>query len=146
VRFIPRPFDFYYSPFTFTDIGSGLLFPQFDPLAMPLTRRFLVFSVHRIERASREFHTGTEVIELIDGIPINAVELVGDRVVAQTEFEQGIPVLQWVDLNFDGRRDTLRRFRIPDDDVELEDLWDYARDIESSVFVDGRSLQVMEQW
>ena len=135
--FIPRPLDFHYSPFIFEELwGSGLLFPIKDPLSAPLTRRLLVSNALRVERSSLEFNGGTEVIELNQGIPVRAREYVGDLMVSETEFLRGRPRLQRVDLNLDGRMDTLRRFRQDNRVVELEDLWDYDRDIEYVVEIE----------
>jgi len=131
VRYIPRPVEFHYSPFLFTQLwGSGALFPQRDHLSPSLTRRVMVMQSYRIERPSREFRGGIEVVELSQGIPIRAREFVGDLMVSETEFLRGRPQLQRVDLNFDGRMDTVRWFRRPYRPMELEDLWDFDRDFE----------------
>ncbi|MCL2069677.1 MAG: hypothetical protein FWH19_01660 [Treponema sp.] len=130
-RYIPRPLDFHFSPFDFFHLwGSGVLFPQRDPWSAPLTRRALVFQSLRVERPSLEFDGGTEVVELSQGIPIRAREFVGDLMVAETEFLQGRPQRQRVDLDFDGQMDIIRYFRRSDRPMELEELWDYDRDIE----------------
>ena len=138
VRYIPRPIDFHYSPITFEDFcGSGLLFPRREPLSPPLTRRLLVFSVHLIERPSREFKGGIEIVELARGIPVLAREYVGGLKVSETEFLRGRPQLQRLDLNLDGRMDTVRRFKRNYKPVELENLWDYDRDIDTVSTWDG---------
>ena len=135
VRYIPRPFDFHYAPFVFNNLwDSGLLFPERDPLTPPLTRRALVFNTVRVQRPSREFHGGIEVVELSQGIPIRAREYVGNLVVSETEFLSGRPQFQRVDLTLSGRMDTIRRFTGAYRPMELEDLWDYNRDIEYTVF------------
>ena len=131
VRYIPRPVNFYYSPLKFTELwGSGVLFPQRDLLSPPLTRRVLVSQSLRVERPSLEFKGGTEVVELNQGIPVSAREYVGDRIVSETEFLRGRPLLQRVDLNLDGRMETVRHFRRSYRPAELEDLWNYDRDID----------------
>ncbi|MCL2380559.1 MAG: hypothetical protein FWC64_03075 [Treponema sp.] len=135
VRYIPRPFEFHYSPFVFDNLwDSGLLFPVPDPLTAPLTRRILVFSALRVQRPSLEFSGGIEVVELSQGIPVRAREYVGGLVVAETEFLQGRPRLQRVDLTLSGRMDTVRFFNQAQRPVEIEDLWDYYRGIEYTVF------------
>ena len=134
VRYIPRPFDFHFSPFTFVNLwNSGLLFPERDPLSPPLTRRVLVSSVRRVERPSLEFSGGLEVVELTQGIPVGAREYVGDLMVSETEFLRGRPQLQRVDLTLSGRMDTVRRFSKTYRPMELEELWNYDRDIEHVV-------------
>jgi hypothetical protein len=131
VRYIPRPLEFHFLPFRFVEIwGSGVLFPRRDPLCPPLTRRVLAMQSYRIERPSREFRGGVEIVELSQGIPIRAREFVGDLMVSETDFLRGRPQLQRLDLNFDGRLDTFRWFRRPYRPMELEDLWDYDRDFE----------------
>ena len=130
VRFIPRPFEFHFSPLKFGNLwGSDLVFPQRDPLSPPLTRRVLVINALRVERPSLEFNGGIEVVELSQGIPMRAREYVGDLMVSETEFLRGRPQLQRVDLDFDGRVDTARWFRKVYRQMELEELWDYDRDI-----------------
>ena len=132
--YIPRPLDLYFAPVRFTGLwGSGVLFPQRDPLSPPLTRRVLVFQALRVERPSLEFNGGKEVVELNQGIPVRAREYSGDLMVSETEFLRGRPLLQRVDLDLDGRVDTVRHFRRIYRPVELEDLLDYDRDIDYTV-------------
>jgi len=138
-RFIPRPFDFHYSPFVFNNLwNSGLLFPERDPLTAPLTKRILVFNSLRVERSSFEFSGGIEIVDLNQGVPVRAREFVGDLMVSETEFFRGRPQLQRVDLTLGGRMDTVRIFRDASESganrpMELEDLWDYNREIEYTV-------------
>jgi len=128
VRYIPRPLEFHFSPFLFVELwGSGLLFPYRDVLSPVLTRRALVLQSFRLERPSLEFRGGVEVVELSRGIPTRAREFVGDLMVSETEFLRGRPQLQRLDLDFDGRMDTFRRFRPPYRSMEIEDLWNYDR-------------------
>ena len=142
VQYIPRPLDFHFSPLKFVDLwNSELLFPERDPLVPPLTRRTMVSHVYRIERPSLEFSGGTEVVELAQGIPIRAREYVGDLKVSETEFLRGRPQLQRLDLNFDGRIDTVRRFRKVYRPMEIDELWDYDRDIEFSVTVNNLDVE-----
>ncbi|MDR1566583.1 MAG: hypothetical protein LBS48_04775 [Treponema sp.] len=133
-RFLPRPLSFYYNPVRFREIpGTSLLFPEADPAAMALTRRTLVANAFRAERPSREFPGGTETVELNQGIPVRAREYLEGRMVSETDFLQGRPLVQRADLDTDGRMETIRRFRravtpvLPDDvpDIEYaESDWD----------------------
>jgi len=137
VRYIPRPMEFFYSPFTFIDLwGSGLLYPQRDPLYPPLTLRVLVTNVLHIKRPSLEFPGGVEVVELSQGIPVRAMEYVGDLLVSETEFLRGRPQLQRLDLDLNGRFDTARFFRRNYRWMELEELWNYDRDFEYTVIIE----------
>ena len=133
-RFIPRPFDFYFSPVLFEELwGNSVLFPRRDPMTPPLTRRTLVSWSLRVERPSLEFGGGVEVVELNQGIPVRAREYVGNLMVAETEFLRGRPQLQWVDLDFNGRMDTVRHFSRVYRAMELEELWNYDRDFDYTV-------------
>ena len=135
--FIPRPLELNYSPVLFTDLwNSGVLFPRRDPLNPPLTRRVLVSQSLRVERPSLEFSGGREIVELNQGIPVRAREYVGDLMVSETEFLRGRPQLQRLDLDFDGKAETVRRFKRSYGPAELEELWDYEREYEYDVEVD----------
>ena len=139
VRYIPRPFEFNFSPFKFIELwGSGVLFPQRDRLSPPLTRRLLVMQSFRIERPSLEFKGGTEEVELSQGIPMVAYEYVGGLKVSETEFLRGRPQLQRVDLDLDGHFDTVRFFSRNYPPAELEDLWNYDRNIDHIVTIDEK--------
>ena len=130
-RYIPRPLDFHFSPVKFTELwGSGVLFPGRDPLNPPLTRRVLVSQSLRVERPSLEFKGALEVVELNQGIPVRAREYIGELMISETEFLRGRPQLQRVDLDFDGRMETFRHFRRSFAQAELDELWDYDRDID----------------
>ena len=136
VRYIPRPLEFNFSPIKFDNLwNSGLLFPERDLLVSPLTRRAIVVHAFRIERPSLEFNGAREVVELAQGIPIRSREYMGDLKISETEFLRGRPQLQRLDLDFDGRVDTVRRFNKVYRQMEIDELWDYDRDIEYSVNV-----------
>jgi hypothetical protein len=142
-RYIPRPLDFYFSPVRFTEIrGSDLLFPEADP-QVRLTRRTLVSFALKVERPSREFSGAMEVVELGRSIPIRAREYLNGRIIAETDFLRGKPLAQRVDLDLDGRLETVRHFRrsprgsagiLPGSDpLDLDDpliLLDYSREID----------------
>ena len=126
-KFIPRPLDHFYTPVRFIDLfSSGTLFPRWDPLN-PLTRRVLVSQSLRVERPSLEFPGGVEIVELNQGIPVRAREYVGNLMVSETDFLRGRPQHQRVDLDFDGKMDTVRFFKKEYRQMELEELWDFDR-------------------
>jgi hypothetical protein len=85
-----------------------------------------------VERPSLEFSGGIESVELNAGIPVRAREYVGGLMVSETEFLRGRPQLQRLDLNFDGKMDTVRFFKHSYRAVELEELWDYDRNIDEA--------------
>jgi hypothetical protein len=135
-RYIPRPLDMRFTPVLFPQLcGSGVLFPRRDPLCPPLTRRVLVSQSLRVERPSLEFNGAIELVELNQGIPVRAREYAGDLIVSETEFLRGRPQLQRVDLDFDGRMETVRFFKREYRPVELEELWDYDRNYDRVVSV-----------
>jgi len=135
-KYIPRPLDHFYNPVRFVDLfSSGTLFPRWDLLNPPLTRKVLVSNSLRVERPSLEFRGGTEVVELEQGIPIRAREYVGDLMVSETDFLRGRPQHQRVDLNFDGKMETVRFFKKEYRQVELEELWDFDRNYDRVVTV-----------
>ena len=127
-KFIPRPLDHFYTPVRFIDLfSSGTLFPRWDPLNPPLTRRVLVSQSLRVERPSLEFRGGIETVVLNQGIPVMAREYVGNLMVSETDFLRGRPQHQRLDLDFDGKMDTVRFFKKEYRQVELEELWDFDR-------------------
>jgi hypothetical protein len=58
-----------------------------------------------------EFAGGIEHVYLEYGIPARAEVILDNKTVSFTEFEDGRPVVQWLDLDLDGRMETVRRFR-----------------------------------
>jgi tetratricopeptide (TPR) repeat protein len=113
VVYLPRPGDFFYRPLRFVELcgggGGGLLFPEDD--AFRLTLRTVVMYSLRITRPGTEFKGAMEIIDLDRGVPLRAVEILGGRAVSATEFIGGRPIVQRLDLDLDGRMETLRRFR-----------------------------------
>jgi len=113
--FIFAPGNFHYSPVGFANLGAsatyeGLLVPVRDHLSQGLTRRMLVFSAVILERPSPEFEGGTERVYLRQGTPILSEVTADGMLISVTEFEHGFPVIQRVDLDRDGRMETIRRF------------------------------------
>ncbi|MDR1288178.1 MAG: hypothetical protein LBK08_11270 [Treponema sp.] len=135
--YIPRPLDFFFSPFRLVELcGSGkrggLLYPEYEEEYPRLSRRSLVSFSIQARRPSAEFRGADERIDLDHGIPRRAVETLDGRVVSVTEFEQGRPLLQRVDLDLDGRMETVRRFRrlLPHVPGETGDLLEWKRELE----------------
>ena len=127
-KYIPRPLDLFFNPVRFVNLfGGGTLFPRWDPLNPPLTRKVLVSQSLRVERPSLEFPGGIEVVELEQGIPVRAREYVGSLMVSETDFLRGRPQHQRVDLDFDGKMDTVRFFKKEYRQMELEELWNFDR-------------------
>jgi hypothetical protein len=151
-RFIFRPFSFFYAPLQFReypsqvlqnqfslDYSSGtvqarnILFPERNTMIAALTRRVLIANSYQVERASAEFSGAVEVIELNSSIPVRAREYLDGRMISETDFLRGRPIAQRVDLDLDGRLETVRHFRrssLTQDGTLAppETLLDYERD------------------
>jgi len=135
-----RPADFSYAPLSFIVLGGsrsrpGLSYPVLTN-QLDLSRRTLVSFCASIERPSTEFEDAVESIILENGIPVQAVEIFSGRdILSITEFESGIPVIQYIDLDMDGRMETIRRFHRPGPDYtwpDPDETFDYRRLIASS--------------
>jgi hypothetical protein len=114
--FLFAPGYFQFAPVHFERFGdtgeaSGFAFPHFDPLCQGINRRMLASFAVAVQRPSAEFDGGVEQIHLERGVPIRAEVTLGGRVVSVTEYENGSPVIQRLDLDLDGQMDTVRRFR-----------------------------------
>jgi hypothetical protein len=112
--YLPRPGEFFYRPLRFVELCGGggepgLLFPEDN--AARLTLRTMVMYSLRVTRPGAEFPGAMEIVDLDRGIPLRAVEILGGRTVSVTEFAAGRPLVQRLDLDLDGRMETLRRFR-----------------------------------
>jgi hypothetical protein len=134
-RFAPA--DFMYSPVSFVSIGGsrtarGLLYPVPSDFYMELTRRTLISYCSMLTRPSLEFENALEIIYMNRGVLLQVIETLDDMQISVTEFERGLPVVQYVDLDFDGRMETIRRFRRPSQDYVWQDMFDYRRLLASS--------------
>ncbi|MDR1446058.1 MAG: hypothetical protein LBI90_04070 [Treponema sp.] len=112
--YIPGPGEFLYRPFRFVDLPggpSGLLYPLPEEDYSPLTRRTLVSSAIEIRRPSAEFGGAEERIKLEGSIALNSAEYLDGRKVSETQYSRGRPVQERLDLDLDGRMETLRRFK-----------------------------------
>ncbi|MDR2517130.1 MAG: hypothetical protein LBC88_07100 [Spirochaetaceae bacterium] len=76
-----------------------------------LSRRALIMAAESLERQSREFPGGVERIQLSGGIPLIGAEMARGRIASVTEYQSGRKRLQRLDLDLDGRMETVRRFR-----------------------------------
>ncbi|MCL2808505.1 MAG: hypothetical protein FWD24_00410 [Treponema sp.] len=135
--FMFGPADFQYTPVTFIELGgsdrvSGLLFPVVAYQYIYLTRRSIMSFCSSLTRPSLEIDGALETIYMNRGIILQAVEVLNGQQVSVTEFDRGLPVIQYIDLDLDGRMETIRRFRFPPSGYTSEDLLDYRRLISSS--------------
>ena len=134
-----RPADLNFAPVSFIVLGgsrnhSGLAYPV-PSGRLELTRRTLVSFCSSLSRPSVEFDGALEQIFFERGIPRQAFEILGGQHVSVTEFDGGTPVAQFLDLDLDGRMETIRRFRRPDtvyQRTDLEERFDFRGLIVSS--------------
>jgi hypothetical protein len=110
-RYIPRPLDYFFTPIRFVPLVSGGPdYPSREDILPVLTERGLLSFSYILEQPSDEFPGGTERIELSRGIPVKSIVYLKGRKVSETEFRQGKPFIQYLDLDVDGRMETVRRF------------------------------------
>jgi len=112
------PVVFQYAPIRFDTLGgSGRLAGLFIPVPVhqyiDLTRRALISFCSSVSRPSVEFEDAEETIYINRGTVEQAIETLYGQHVSVTEFERGLPVIQHIDLDLDGRMETIRRFRAP---------------------------------
>jgi hypothetical protein len=135
--YVPVPGEFLFNPVSFTTLAEdgaepGLPLPRHEPRNINISRRTLASFARIIRRPSGEFAGAVEEIELHRGIPLRAAETLDGRTVSVTEFRQGRPALQRVDLDLDGRMETVRRFKNADAAAGEEFFSDYKKNIEFS--------------
>jgi len=123
------PAGFSYAPLSFLEIGgsnnlSGLLFPVPAHQYIELTHHALLTSCSIIIRPSLEIEGAVETVYMNRGVILQSIETLNGQQVSVTEFERGWPVIQHIDLDLDGRMETIRRFREPSQaDYETGWLW-----------------------
>lgn len=125
--YIPAPQDF---PFQPVKIRSLLTGPQAPPILYPfandafprLTERSLVSFASIIELPGVWAPQSIEKVELVKGIPQRATETYRGMIITETEFSQGWPSLERLDLDLDGRMETLRHFPVTHSFKGIPDL------------------------
>jgi len=137
-RFLFRPADFQYMPVNLVIFGgskkfAGPKYPVILPQYAELTRNAIVSFCSVIQRPSMEFEGATEELFLEKGIVLRAEETSGGKQISVTEFERGSPVIQRLDMDMDGRMETIRRFHRSDSTwSNLDETFNYRRLIASS--------------
>jgi hypothetical protein len=109
------PAGFSFSPVIFEELGgsikyAGLVLPRLNFRSQGISRRILSAQAVSVCRPSAEFSGGVEQTFLSRGIPVRAEVTLNDTVVSITEFENGRPVVQRLDMDVDGRMETVRNF------------------------------------
>ena len=151
-EFLFRPADFQFAPLEFTELGgsrnmSGLLYPVHVPGNLDLTRRALVLHCSVLSCPGAEFENSRETFFMRQGIPLRAEErilsgVLNGETASVTEFDRGYPVIQYIDLDLDGRKETIRRFRRPNpsDEWDFRDYRGLIASSESDWQGDGRHI------
>jgi len=129
-RFIPRPLDFFWKPVSFPELRTAggaiadFLYPAREDPATVLTRRSIASFAVVIERPSADFPGGIVREELINGVVKGAKTFAGGKLAAETEYVNGRPVLERLDLDNDGRMETVRRYSRAGIPESRESDWD----------------------
>jgi hypothetical protein len=116
VEYFPRLGDFLFTPLQFRDFlgsglqgGGGLLYPEGE-FSKRISRRTLVSFALTIKRPGRTIPGSIERIEMDQGVPRRSREYLQGALAADTEYRLGQPLLQYIDMDLDGRLETVRHF------------------------------------
>jgi len=109
------PGGFSFAPIVFDELGgsaayAGLLFPRRNYRNQGISRRMLMSYAASVQRPSAEFPDGVEQVFLNQGLPVRAEITINNAMVSVTDFENGQPIVQRVDMDMDGRMETVRNF------------------------------------
>jgi tetratricopeptide (TPR) repeat protein len=137
-RYLFRPMEFNYSAARFETLGGtgGILLPDADMPSGGFSRRAALSYAYLIERPGRDFPGSIERLECNAGVVLSSKEYVDGVLCAETSYENGVPVFQRIDLDLDGRLETMRRFR-PAGDAALSSEIEVIEVIESDWDGDG---------
>jgi len=109
------PGGFSFAPLVFDELGAsaayaGLLFSRPNHRSQGISRHLLAVYAASIQRPSVEFPGSVEQIFLNRGLPVRAEVTHNNTLVSFTEFENGHPAVQRLDMDMDGRMETVRQF------------------------------------
>jgi len=143
---LTAPGGFSFAPVIFEELGgsgkyAGLLFPRLNSRGRSISRRVIATYAASVQLPSREFSGGVEQVFLNRGIPVRAEVTLDNTVVSVTEFENGLPVIQRLDMDLDGRMETVRQF----DKGAAESDW-YGGGIFSSAELYREDGSVVYSW
>ena len=135
--FLFAPVDFQYAPVALAWLGGsnaydGVLYPSISNHYFEITYRTLVSFCSSLIRPSLEFDNAFETIQMSRGVIQNVTEELNGTRISVTEFQRGLPSVQYIDLDLDGRMETIRSFRRPPAGYVWQDLFDYRRLLSSS--------------
>jgi len=134
--FLFGPVFLQYAPLRFIQIGGsdrieGLIYPELAEQNL-ISRRAILSFCSSVTRPSAEIQGALEIIYMSRGQVLQVIEEIDGKQISVTEFQRGLPVIQRIDLDQDGRMETIRYYRRPPPDYVWEDLIDYRRLIASS--------------
>jgi len=123
IRYTYPPKGFPLAPLRLVRLVSAgdVRIPAADFLAFRLTDRSLLSFASSIEREGSLADGSVEHIDFVRGVAIRATETVGGRLIARTEFEKGRPAARHIDMDLDGRMETIQRFRFSPNDGAVID-------------------------
>jgi hypothetical protein len=90
--------------------SSPIRLPVADQVTPRLTERSLFSFAVSLTRPGVIIPGSVERIEYSRGIPCYSVETLNGRAAARTEFDGGYPALRKLDLDLDGRFETIERY------------------------------------
>ncbi|MDR3145765.1 MAG: tetratricopeptide repeat protein [Treponema sp.] len=143
-RYFPQPLAFFFRPLRFRELGgdgpAGFMYPETEGNSLRIGRRSLVSSAVTIEEPGEVFRDAVRRVEMDGGVPRRSSEWLDGRPVSVTEFVSGRPFLQRIDLDLDGRPETIRRYGEGGLLLSAESDWDGDRIFETGeeYFPDGR--------
>ncbi|MDR1143631.1 MAG: hypothetical protein LBK77_05340 [Spirochaetaceae bacterium] len=136
-RYLPGLLEYAYTPFRLRGlVPGGPDYPvREEPLPVLTERSLLSFAV-LLEQPSGEFPGGIERVELSGSLPVRSAIYLKERLVSETEYSLGRPVVQHADLDLDGRMETVRRYgpegtvRITESDWDGDGIYEYAETVQ----------------
>ncbi|GHU43873.1 hypothetical protein FACS1894190_14770 [Spirochaetia bacterium] len=108
-----RSGEFFYKPFQFINLcggEGGLLYPLRNSTA-GLSETSIVSASYYFERAGKDFDKSVEKFECSGGIILSSKEYLNGELVSVSEYKNGIIVKQRIDLDLDGRLETVRHYK-----------------------------------
>jgi len=120
------PASFPYSPVQLVPLYPGIpastpRVPVPDFVSPRMTGRSLVSFAVALERRGCLTADSVERIEFSRGTPWKAVERSGGRIIAVTDYRNGVPGTRRLDLDADGRYETIQRYAAQDKSPELSE-------------------------
>jgi hypothetical protein len=136
-RYRPRPLEYAYAPFRLQGLVSGGPdYPVREELLPILTERSLLSFAVLLEQPNGEFPGGIERVELAGSFPVRSRVYLEERLVSETEYRLGKPVVQHADLDLDGRMETVRRYdangaiQVTESDWDGDGIYEYAETVQ----------------